>query len=185
MDIGPAELVFLLQASNKPPGGTVPAWVALTSALAAPVVSGAGAYLTVLATNRRERERLASERQGKAEDEQRKDRLQVYRSLAKATRTIEPSDKPPEEMRDLADALAEIELLTDSPRLRDAANELFDATTRARNERDRYQKSYDANAGHVSAEVKDAEKEAVERAEQLRARFIEAAKSELDPVTEP
>src|SRR5215204_4962303 len=122
---------------------TIPTWTVLVTALAAPLVSIAVAYITLRATNQREAKRLDVEKQLKMADlehdkqtEERKNRLQAYRNMAKAgktlgfTRKIDPDAQGGR--NDLTEAFAEITLLTNSSEVREAAEQLLNATIRAR-----------------------------------------------------
>jgi hypothetical protein len=166
----------------------------MTSIIVAPVVSVILAYLTLSNAKSRERERLAHEEEMKTKEfeheeemktkefedarwyEERKDRRQVYRTMAKATRNPREFDELPES-KDLYETLAEIELITESDELLRAAAALTNATADARNAVYKFLKSSDAQM--ANPEQEKAANSAVEKALQLRERFIEEARSEL------
>src|SRR5215210_4049325 len=172
------------------PSTTLPTWLALTSVIAAPVVSVFVAYLTVTKTHTTERERLAQQEkleeqklahQEKMEeqklqhvrwDEERKDRLQVYRTMAKVTRNSADFDAVPES-KDLDETLAEIELITESEELVEAAAAFKAATADARIAVFKYRARRKAQV--VDPKQDKAVDEAVKKAERLRGRFIEEA----------
>ena len=171
-------------------------WLALTSVIVAPVVSVILAYLTLSNAESRERERHSHEKEMKTNefeheeemkanefeharwDEERKDRRQVYRAMAKATRNPGEFDARPGS-KDLDETLAEIELITESDELLKAAAALTDATADARIAVYELLKRRDAQGGVVYPEQEKAVNSTVEKALQLRERFIEEARSEL------
>jgi mannitol-specific phosphotransferase system IIBC component len=187
-------LFLLLFQAGKIPSTTVPTWLALASVIAAPVASVILAYLTLSITKSRERERLAHEEEMKTKefeheeemktkefehsrwDEERKDRRQVYRAMAKATRNPRELDELPES-KDLDEILAEIELITESDELLIAAVALTDATADARIAVYEHRKLEAAQL--VNPEQVKVVNSAVEKALQLRESFIEEARSEL------
>jgi hypothetical protein len=172
---------------------TVPTWLALASTLFAQVftqvVTVAVAYLTTRATNKREqmvqerrtmneKEMLEAQLAHQRLVEQYRDRLQAYRTLARLTRNIEERPEEPPDSKDLAEAFAEIELLTDSAELLEVAENLTRATDRARDVAYEFYKRYD----HPEGASEDERKEVAEAIEQLflyRDHFIESARSEL------
>ena len=195
LSVDPILFLLLLQA-GKIPSTTVPTWLALTSVIAAPVVSVIVAYLTLTTTNAKERERLAHEEKIKTKefqhteemktkefqharrDEEHKDRLQVYRGMAKATRNPEEFDELPES-KDLDEMLAEIELIAESEKLLKAAAALRDATADARIAVHEHRKLWDAQGRKVNPKQEEAVNSAVKKALQLRESFIKEARSEL------
>ncbi len=79
-------------------GSTVPSWILLVSALASPLVSIGVAWITLRFTTKRERDRQDHEREMKQVEieeakrtDRRKERLQAYRTMARITKTVDPS----------------------------------------------------------------------------------------------
>jgi hypothetical protein len=105
-------------------------------------------------------------------EKQREERLQAYRTMAMLTATVDPTE--PYELKDLADAYTEIELISDSPEIIDAAWRLYGDTFRARKAaREVWQ------AGIRPAEQDESVRLAIEKSHERRDRFIQAVKTDL------
>jgi hypothetical protein len=101
----------------------------------------------------------------------REDRLKAYATLARVTKMVEAPD--PLQVRDLAEAHSEIELLTDEQPLRDAADRLVQASGQARQKAGQARKV--GRNPYQTPEVKHAK----ETLDNCRSEFIQLAKEEL------
>jgi hypothetical protein len=143
---------------------TFPVSVALVLAAAPPVV----AVVAIVLAGLRERTRPKHEREMRLRDE----RLRAYLTLARTTRGVDPTQ--PYDMADVAEALSEVELLTESPEVLEAATTLHGATALARRVvRKRY------TAGDPRPERTDFVRNFIRRAAAARNAFIGAARTEL------
>jgi len=188
-------LTLLLQAGNKAAGGTVPAWITLVTALAAPTIAALAIYFT----NRREAQRLSTDNQREANRlnhetklketelktelehqrqlEERKERIRAYLQIAMAARILGVFEKiDPDEpggRDDIATAVAEIQFVAHTSKVIEAAKNLGVACIDARRET--------AQAHNDGKDVRN-EKEvynAVNKAELARKYFIAAAREEV------
>jgi hypothetical protein len=160
-------------------GSEVPLWVVLVVGLASPVASFGTAWITVILANKRDLRRLDHERdRQQAELEERRltdlrdRRREAYRTLAKTTKSVDPTQ--PYDMTDVAEAISEVEVLTESPAVLEAATSLLGATAQARKVA---RKSY--TAGHQHPERNDFVRNYIRRAGEKRDTFVEAARIEL------
>ena len=160
-------------------GSSVPLWVVLLVGLASPVASFGTAWITVFLANNRDLRRLDHEKdrqQAELEERRRADlrdqRREAYRTLARTTKNVDPTQ--PDDMTDVGEAISEVELLTESPAVLEAATTLLGATAQARKvARKRY------TAGHQHPEKDDFVRTYIRRAGEKRDAFVEAARIEL------
>lgn len=160
-------------------GSTVPLWVVLLVGLASPLASFGTAWITMYWSHKRETRRLGHEKEmqhTELEEQRQADlrdqRREAYRTLARITKTIDPTQ--PYELRDLAEAYSEIELLTESPEVLQAAAHLYDATFQARK-----LARLKWNAGTRPAEKDHFVQQSVLRSQEQRDVFLDAARVEI------
>jgi type II secretory pathway pseudopilin PulG len=163
-------------------GSSVAPWVVLASpivALVSSIVSAIVAGLAIRSNNRSQaQQRELQERMQQADLEERRrtdlrtERRGAYRTMGRITTTVDASK--PYELVDLAEAHFEIEILTNSAEVQEAAAELYRAPFDAR------RLARDAWKARIRPATKDAEvKVAIRRMHELKGRFVDAARSEL------
>lgn len=153
---------------------TLPTWLVVVLGLAGPFV----AVVAIIAAELSERSRRQLDKELKEaelDESRRKDlrteRRATYRVFSKTTKTIDPNEF---KLFDLWETHSEIELLTDDPRVLRAASNLYLAA------RDARRAARDAWESGVRPAGKDPRvADAVRRMEEMRERFIDAARAEL------
>jgi hypothetical protein len=156
---------------------TLPTLLVVLLGLASPVV----AVVAIVAAELRERNRQEHElkmQRGELEDRRlsrlREDRLRSYSTLARLSKVIEPT--PAERSAsDLAEVLADIELLTDDPRLLKTAGELVAATALTR------MAAWRNNRNEATQEQVDS---AMDTLKKCRVEFNRLAKEEVESAKE-
>jgi uncharacterized membrane protein YgaE (UPF0421/DUF939 family) len=126
-----------------------------------------------------ERELKKTDLQHQRQLEERRDRLQIYRNMAIAARTLGVTERiHPEEpggRTDLAEALAEVQIVSPTPKVLKAAESLTKACSTARRE---------AARAHDDMRIKNVEEDpevdtALKKARRARGLFLDAARVEL------
>jgi hypothetical protein len=144
---------------------TLPTWLAVLLALAGPFT----AVLAIFAAEIRGR----SNQKHESVLRLREDRLRAYLALTKASKMVDPSEEY--QHRDLAEAHAEIELLTDNVRLREEADLVVQAASQWRRiSRNAHEKGL-PNISRTT-NFQEAKKVLTEH----RSAFIQLAKEELE-----
>lgn len=162
--------------------GSPPDWLLLASpvvALFASVLSASIAYATVRSSNRNQAEQRQLQRnlqqvdlEEKKQADLRTQRREAYRTMGRLGTTVDPSK--PYELADLAEAHFDVEMMSDSAEVQEAAANLYRAAFDARKEARRAWKS------RVRPAHKDPDVElAVRRAHEMKGRFMDAARKEL------
>ena len=124
------------------------------------------AWITNYYNDQREARRLDHERKMKLRD----DRQNAYATMARITKNMEVSE--PYEIGDLADTHSVIEILTEDPRVLEAAGQLLHAASEARQARVHRNKTENVHTKRWFDEAK-------EKLDQCRNGFIDLARKEL------
>jgi hypothetical protein len=128
---------------------------------------------TLYFTDRREARKLKHDAAMKLRD----DRLKGYATMARLTKGVDPEE--PYQSKDLADASAEIELLTGNPDLKQAADDLLRTMLDWRGEATKwYEKGHKTNLYSIPSV-----RQARDAVETTRAEFIRLAKEETQPLS--
>ncbi len=162
--------------------GSLPEWVVLASPVVAflsSLVSASVAWASIRASNRnqgQQRELQRAMQQVDIEEERQADlrtkRREAYRTMGWRATMVDPTE--PFGFSDLAEAHFDVEMLTDSTEVQEAAANLYRAAHDARKEARRAWE-----AGFRPA-TKDPKVElAVRRTHELKGRFMDAARGEL------
>jgi hypothetical protein len=162
--------------------GSLPEWVVLASpavAFLSALVSAGVAAGAIRSSNRNQKEQRTlqqamqqAEIAEKKQTDLRTERREAYRTLTRITKTVDPTQ--PYALGDLSDAYSEVELLTESPEVLQAAAELYNAAFQARKvARAKY------NAGYLRPEKDEFVKKVIERSQEKRLAFLDAARVEL------
>lgn len=150
---------------------TIP-WAALITAIST-LVAGLGAvWITNHHNDQREARRLDHERKMKLRD----DRQKAYATMARITKHMEVPE--PYEIGDLADTHSEIEILTEDPRVLEAAEQLLHAASEARQARAHRNERENVLTKRWFEEAK-------EKLDQRRNEFINLARKELGQGPKP